>query len=61
MHFTQDILKQSLDEPLKIVKRPVTEFNETILRVDHDQYSVRENDLLLKKPTLYRAFSQVNR
>ncbi len=61
MNFTQEMLKQSLEEPLKIVKRPITEFNQTMLLVDYEQFSIRENDLLLKKPTLYRAFSQVNR
>jgi hypothetical protein len=34
---------------------------EVIHRVDNDQYSIRENDLLLKRPTLYRAFNQLNR
>ena len=34
---------------------------DVIHMVDNDQYSIRENDLLLKRPTLYRAFNQLNR
>ena len=34
---------------------------DVIHMVDNDQYSIRENDLLLKRPTLYRAFKQLNR
>jgi hypothetical protein len=30
-------------------------------RVHNDHFSNRENDLLLKRPTLYRAFNQLNR
>ena len=30
-------------------------------KVDNDHFSNRENDLLLKKPTLYRAFNQLSR
>jgi hypothetical protein len=34
---------------------------DVIHRVDNDFFSIRENDLLLKKPSLCRAFNQLNR
>ena len=49
------------EEPLKIIKRHMKLSRDVIHIVDNEQYSIRENDLLLKRPTLYRAFNQLNR